>query len=50
MKKGKKHLDALSKVEKSKLYSLDEAVKLVKETSYTKFDASVEIAMNISTS
>ena len=47
MKKGKKHLDALSKVEKSKLYSLDEAVKLVKETSYTKFDASVEIAMNL---
>lgn len=47
MKKGKKHLEALSKVEKNKAYSLDEAVKLVKETSYTKFDASVEIAMNL---
>ena len=47
MKKGKKLVDALSKVEKNKAYSLDEAVKLVKETSYAKFDASVEIAMNL---
>lgn len=47
MKKGKKYLDALSKIEKNKAYSLDEAVKLVKETSITKFDASVEIAMNL---
>lgn len=47
MKKGKKYLDALSKIEKNKVYSLDEAVKLVKETSITKFDASVEIAMNL---
>jgi len=47
MKKGKKLVDALSKVEKNKNYSLSEAVKLVKETSYTKFDASVEIAMHL---
>ena len=36
MKKGKKHLEALSKVEKNKAYSLNEAVKLVKETSYNR--------------
>lgn len=47
MKKGKKLVDALSKVEKNKAYSIDEAVKLVKETSYAKFDASVEIAMHL---
>ncbi|MBI5728914.1 MAG: 50S ribosomal protein L1 [Candidatus Magasanikbacteria bacterium] len=39
-----KRMTALSaKVDKNKIYSLDEAVKLVKETSGVKFDASVEI-------
>ncbi len=31
-----------TKVDKTKVYSLDEAIKLVKETSNVKFDASVE--------
>ena len=31
MKKGKKYLEAVSKVDKTKVYTLDEAVKLVKE-------------------
>ena len=47
MKKGKKYLEAVSKVDKSKVYDLDEAVKLVKETSVSKFDGSVEIAMRL---
>ena len=47
MKKGKKYLEVSNKVDKSKLYSLDEAVKLVKETSTSKFDGSVEIAMRL---
>ena len=47
MKKGKKYLEALNKVDKSKLYTLDEAVKLVKETSVSKFDSSVEIAVRL---
>ena len=47
MKKGKKYLEASKKVEKSKLYTKEEAIKLVKETSTTSFDASVEIAMNL---
>ena len=47
MKKGKKYLEVSNKVDKSKLYSLDEAVKLVKETSISKFDGSVEIAMRL---
>ncbi len=40
-----KELDA--KVDKNKVYQLEEAVKLVKETSNVKFDASVEIHMNL---
>ena len=47
MKKGKKYLEALNKVDKSKLYTLDEAVKLVKETSVSKFDGTVEIAVRL---
>ena len=47
MKKGKKYLEALNKVDKTKVYSLDEAVKLVKETNLSKCDGSVEIAMRL---
>ena len=47
MKKGKKYLEVLSKVDRTKVYTLDEAVKLVKETSISKFDGSVEIAMRL---
>ena len=47
MKKGKKYLEVASKVDKMKVYTLDEAVKLVKETSVSKFDGSVEIAMRL---
>ena len=46
-KSGKKYVEASSKVEKSKLYSKEEAVKLVKETSITSFDATVEVALNL---
>ena len=37
----------VSKVEKGKLYPLEEAVKLVKETSTSKFDGTVEIAVRL---
>lgn len=47
MKKGKKYVEAAKLVDKNKLYSCDEAVKLVKETSTTKFDASVELALRL---
>ena len=48
MKKlGKKYVEASSKVEKNKLYTKEEAIKLVKETSTTKFDSSVEIALKL---
>ncbi len=42
-KKSKKYEAALAKVDASKLYELPEAVKLLKETSVTKFDSSVDV-------
>ena len=43
----KKQKEARGKVEKNKLYSLEEASALVKEITYTKFDASVDIAVKL---
>jgi large subunit ribosomal protein L1 len=38
---------SLEKLEKGKVYSIDEAAKLVKEITYTKFDASVDIDVRL---
>lgn len=46
-KRSKKYVEALAKVEKGKAYTVDEAAKLVKETSTTKFDGSVEVAIRL---
>ena len=46
-KRSKKYLEALTKIEKGKLYTKEEAVKLAKETSVTKFNASVELAVRL---
>jgi large subunit ribosomal protein L1 len=46
-KRSKKYLQALEKVDKSKLYTSEEAVKLVKETNVATFDASVEVAIRL---
>ncbi len=47
MKKGKKYVAALQKVDSTKLYSIEEAVKLVKETSTVKFDATVDVSFKL---
>ena len=47
MKKGKKYVEALAKIEKGKAYTKEEAIKLVKETSISSFDASVELALRL---
>ncbi len=44
---GKKYLAAAAKVDLEKFYDPKEAVKLVKETSYAKFDATVEVHMRM---
>ena len=46
-KSGKKYVEASKKVEKNTLYTKEEAIKLVKETSITSFDATVEVALNL---
>lgn len=46
-KKGKKYTEALSKVDRLKKYSLQEGVELVKSVSFEKFDATVELALNL---
>ncbi len=44
---SKKRKEAIAKVEKNKLYSLEEASALLKEITYTKFDASVDLAVRL---
>ena len=47
-KHGKRYLEATKKVDSTKFYSVDEAMKLAKETSYANFDATIEVAYNLS--
>ena len=46
-KRSKKYTEALNKIEKGRVYTKEEAIKLVKETSISSFDGSVEIAMRL---
>ena len=46
-KKGKKYVQALELIEKGKAYTKEEAIELVKKTSTSKFDGSVEVAINL---
>lgn len=43
MKRGKKYRAAAEKIDKNKTYSIEEAVKLIKENKTAKFDESVEL-------
>jgi large subunit ribosomal protein L1 len=46
-KAGKKYAAALSKVDREKRYSIDEAVGLVKQTASKKFDETVDVAIRL---
>ena len=46
-KQSKKFTEALAKVDTTKLYSIDEAIKLAKEVSYAKFDETVDLAFRL---
>ncbi|MPM46961.1 50S ribosomal protein L1 [bioreactor metagenome] len=46
-KAGKKYQEAAKLIDAAKLYSPKEAVELVKKTSVTKFDSSVEVAVRL---
>ena len=43
----KKQKEAQAKIEKNKLYSLDEASSLIKEITNVKFDASIDLAVRL---
>jgi large subunit ribosomal protein L1 len=44
---GKRTVKVREGIDRTKLYSIDEAVKLIKERSNAKFDETIEIAMNL---
>jgi large subunit ribosomal protein L1 len=44
---GKKYREVAQKVDRARLYEPKEAVKLIKDTSYTKFDATVEVHLRL---
>lgn len=46
-KQGKKYLQAASKVDRDRFYTKTEAIQLIKETAYTKFDPTVEVHMRL---
>jgi len=46
-KPGKRFRAAKETVEREKLYTIEEAVKLVKAAATTKFDETIEVAMNL---
>ena len=43
MKKGKRYLEVIKNVDRTKLYDTDEAIKLVKENATAKFDETIEV-------
>ena len=45
--RGKKYRLVAEKVDRNKQYPLDEAVALLKEVSYSKFDGTVDLAINL---
>ena len=47
MKHGKKYEAALKLIDKTKAYSVEEACELVKKTSITSFDSTVQVSMKL---
>ena len=47
MKHGKKYEAALKLIDKTKAYSIEEACELVKKTSITSFDSTVQVSMKL---
>jgi len=46
-KRGKKFKETIEKYDKSKLYTIEEAIKLVKELSWVSFNESVDVAVRL---
>ena len=46
-KSTKKHSEAMSKIDRNKVYQLGTAVDVVKQTAYAKFDETVDVAVKL---
>ncbi|WP_024653881.1 50S ribosomal protein L1 [Borrelia persica] len=46
-KSGKKYIQALSKVDKLKSYNIDDAISLLKEIKFVKFDETIDVSINL---
>jgi large subunit ribosomal protein L1 len=46
-KSAKKHSEAMSKIDRNKVYQLGSAVDVVKQTAYAKFDETVDVAVKL---
>jgi len=46
-KHGKSYLEAAAKIDRDRLYTPSEALSLAKETSFTKFDSTVEVHLRL---
>ena len=47
MKRGKKYQQALDRIDREHRYQPEEAIQLLKEISFAKFDETVELSMNL---
>ena len=47
MKHGKKYRDTIKKIDRTKLYTFEEAAALVKDVAFAKFDETVEISIKL---
>lgn len=47
MKRGKKYRQAMEKIDREHRYEPEEAIRLLKELSFAKFDETIELAMNL---
>lgn len=45
--RGKRYVESKAKVSKNTLYKLEDAIKAVKESSYSKFDGTMELHLNV---
>lgn len=46
-KRGKNYIKALEKVDKQKIYTIEEAINLIKDISYAKFDETIEVVVKL---
>ncbi len=46
-RKGKRYTTALANIDRDSFYSIEAAVKILKENAKTKFDETIEVALNL---